>query len=112
VGQSHLNLAIDSPWRDRFVKILLDQELIFTSGREAIVQHRLAGEEACCLNLLFPYMQELHVEEVEDRADAVLITARSRTAEPACHRCGCRLRGSTADTGGGRMIWPRAAGPW
>jgi hypothetical protein len=29
------------------VKILLDQELIIMSGREVIVQHRLAGEEAC-----------------------------------------------------------------
>jgi transposase len=70
------------------VKILLDQELIITSGREVIVQHRLAGEEACCLNLLFPYLQELYVEKVEDYADAVLITARSRAAEAACHLCG------------------------
>ena len=70
------------------MKILLDQELIITSGREVIVQHRLAGEEACCLNLLFPYLQELHVEKVEDYADAVLITARSRAAEAACHLCG------------------------
>jgi transposase len=70
------------------VKILLDQELIITSGREVIVQHRLAGEEACCLNLLFPYLQELRVEKVEDCADAVLITARSCAAEAACHRCG------------------------
>jgi Transposase/zinc-finger of transposase IS204/IS1001/IS1096/IS1165/Homeodomain-like domain len=70
------------------VKILLDQELIITSGREVIVQHRPAGEEACCLNLLFPYLQELRVEKVEDNADAVVITARSRAAEAACHRCG------------------------
>ena len=92
------------------MKILLDQELIITSGREVIVQHRLAGVEACCLNLLFPYLQELHVEKVDDYADAVLITARSRAAEAACHLC--RLRGSTAGIGGGCTIWLRPAGPW
>ena len=48
------------------MKILLDQELIITSGREVIVQHRPAGEGACCLHLLFPYLQELHVDKVED----------------------------------------------
>jgi hypothetical protein len=52
------------------------------------VQHCPAGEEACCLNLLFPYLRELDVQRVEDRADAVLVTARSRAAQAACHRCG------------------------
>ena len=76
------------------------------------MQHRLAGEEACCLNLLFPYLQELHVEKVEDPADAVLITARSRAAEAACHLCGVpsarvnsRYRRRLHDLA-------RAAGPW
>ena len=62
------------------MKILLDQELIITSGREVIVQHCPAGEEACCLNL-FPYLQKLRVEKVVDQAGAILITARSRAAE-------------------------------
>jgi hypothetical protein len=52
------------------------------------VRHCPAGGEACCLNLLFPYLRELHVEKVEDQADAVLITARCRSREAACHRCG------------------------
>jgi hypothetical protein len=36
------------------VKVLLDQELIITSGREAPVQHSLAGEEARCFRLFLP----------------------------------------------------------
>jgi transposase len=52
------------------------------------VQHPLAGEGACCLSLLFPHLGGLQVERVEDAGNAVLITARSRAAEAACHRCG------------------------
>ena len=52
------------------------------------MQHPLAGEEACCLDLLFPYLADLHVDKVEDLKNAVLITARSRAADAACHRCG------------------------
>jgi DNA-binding Xre family transcriptional regulator len=70
------------------VRILLDRELIITSGREVIVQHSLAGEEACCLRLIFPHLGGLQVGKVEDGGDAVLIMARSRAAEAACHRCG------------------------
>ena len=70
------------------MRILLDQELIITSGREVIVQHSLAGEEACCLRLIFPHLGGLQVGKVEDGGDAVLIMARSRAAEAACHRCG------------------------
>ena len=53
-----------------------------------IVQHPLAGEEACCLHLFFPHLDDLHVDKVEDAKSAVLITARSRAAEASCHRCG------------------------
>jgi len=53
-----------------------------------IVQHPLAGEEACCLHLFFPHLDDLHVDKVEDAKSAVLITARSRAAETSCHRCG------------------------
>ncbi len=52
------------------------------------MQHPLAGEGACCLSLLFPHLDGLRVERVEDAGNAVLITARSRAAEAACHRCG------------------------
>jgi transposase len=52
------------------------------------VQHPLAGEEACCLYLLFPHLSGLQVDKVEDAGDAVLITARSRAAEAVCHQCG------------------------
>jgi hypothetical protein len=52
------------------------------------VQHPLAGEEACCLDVLFPYLADLHVDKVEDLKNAVLITARSCAADAVCHRCG------------------------
>jgi transposase len=52
------------------------------------VQHCLAGEEACCLDVFFPHLADLQVDKVEDLGNAVLITARSRAADAACHRCG------------------------
>ena len=52
------------------------------------MQHPLAGEGACCLSLLLPHLDGLQVERVDDAGNAVLITARSRAAEAACHRCG------------------------
>ena len=52
------------------------------------MQHCLAGEGACCLDLLFPYLADLQVDKIEDLGNAVLLTARSRAAEAACHRCG------------------------
>ena len=52
------------------------------------MQHSPAGEEACCLRLFFPHLGDLHVDKVEDLEDAVLITARSRAVDAACHRCG------------------------
>jgi transposase len=64
------------------------QELIITSGREVIVQHSLAGDEACCLRLIFPHLGGLQVGKVEDGGNAVLITARARGVEAPCHRCG------------------------
>ena len=50
--------------------------------------HSLAGEEACCLNLFFPHLAELHVDKVEDLGNAVVVTARPRAGEAACCRCG------------------------
>ena len=38
----------------RFVKVLLDQELIITSGREVTVEYSLACEEAGCFRLFLP----------------------------------------------------------
>jgi len=52
------------------------------------VQHPLAGDEACCLHLFFPHLDDLHVDKVEDDGSAVLITARSGAAKAPCHRCG------------------------
>jgi transposase/DNA-binding CsgD family transcriptional regulator len=52
------------------------------------VQHSLAGEEACCLDVFFPYLADLRVDRIEDLGDGVQITARSRAPEAACHRCG------------------------
>jgi transposase len=52
------------------------------------VQHPPAGKEACCLDLFFPHLADLHVDKIEDLGNAVLVTARSRAAEAACHQCG------------------------
>jgi hypothetical protein len=52
------------------------------------VQHCLAGEEACCLGVFFPYLADLQVDKVEDLGNAVLITARSRAGDAPCHGCG------------------------
>jgi hypothetical protein len=69
------------------VRTLPGQELIITSGREVIVQHSLAGDEAC-LRLIFPHLGGLQVGKVEDGGNAVLFTARASGAEAPCHRCG------------------------
>lgn len=52
------------------------------------MQHPLAGDEACCLRLFFPHLDDLHVDKVGDDGSAVLITARSGAAKAPCHRCG------------------------
>lgn len=52
------------------------------------MQHPLAGDEACCLHLFFPHLDDLHVDKVEDDGSAVLITARSGAAKAPCHQCG------------------------
>ena len=52
------------------------------------MQHSLAGEEACCLGVFFPYLADLQVNKVEDLGNGVLITARSRAGDASCHGCG------------------------
>lgn len=52
------------------------------------MQHSLAGEEACCLGVFFPYLADLQVDKVEDLGSAVLITARSGAGDAPCHGCG------------------------
>lgn len=52
------------------------------------MQHPLAGDEACCLHLFFPHLDDLHVDKVEDDGSAVLITARSGAAKAPCPQCG------------------------
>ena len=46
-------------------------EPIIGSGREVIVQHASAGEEACCLNLLFPHLHQVHVQTIERDREGV-----------------------------------------
>ena len=82
------------------------------------MQHSLASEEACCLNLFFPHLADLQVDKIENLEDAVLITARSRAAEAACHRCGLssarvnsRYRRRLHDlAAGGRPVTDRPGG--
>ncbi|AWS42516.1 hypothetical protein DKM19_15290 [Streptosporangium sp. 'caverna'] len=62
-------------------------ELIITSGREVIVQYASAGEEACCVHLLFPHLSQVHVQAIEHDQGGVLITARVRADQASCHRC-------------------------
>jgi hypothetical protein len=71
------------------------------------VQHSLAGEEACCLGVFFPYLAELQVDKVEDLGNAVLpgqqlslrrrarIWLRPRIAGHAIRRPGSRWRASS-----------------
>ena len=47
------------------------------------MQHCLAGGEACCLDVFFPYLADLQVDKVEDVGNAVLITARSQATSAA-----------------------------
>jgi hypothetical protein len=74
------------------------------------VQHSLAGEEACCLHVFFPYLADLQVDKVEDLGNGVLITARSRAGTRPVMGADCLPPGSAAGTGGGSMTWRRVAG--
>ena len=51
------------------------------------MQHSPAGMNACCLDVFFPHLGDLHVDNVEDRDGVVLITARARVADGVCHQC-------------------------
>jgi hypothetical protein len=62
----------------RFVKILLDQELIITSGCEVLVQHSLAGKEACCFRLFLPL-------PLTSRIRSACMPAGPRDVESAVH---------------------------
>jgi transposase len=70
------------------------------------VLHHQAGGEACCLDLLFPHLRALHIDKVEEAGNAVVITARTRAQQAACHQCGAssarvnsRYRRRLADVG-------------
>lgn len=69
------------------------------------MQHSLAGEEACCVHLFFPHLDGLRVDRVEVVEESVLIRARPRAAQAACHRCGLASARVKAGTGGGFMTW-------
>lgn len=50
-----------------------------------------AGLEACCLRLvyvLFPQLEEVQVDQVEDRDGVVLVSARARGRQAPCRGCG------------------------
>ncbi|MGJ6969720.1 ISL3 family transposase, partial [Streptosporangium sp. G11] len=51
------------------------------------MQHASAGEEACYVNLLFPHLNQVHVQAIEQDQGGVLITARTRTDDATCRRC-------------------------
>jgi transposase len=53
-----------------------------------IVLHAAAGAEACCLILLAPHLKGVHVDQVQDDAAGVQITARTVTIEAECPGCG------------------------
>jgi transposase len=53
-----------------------------------IVLHQLTGGEARVLALLFPHLNGLDLEQVEDLGDSVRIMARTRGGPAACRGCG------------------------
>lgn len=71
-----------------------------------------AGAEACCLHLFFPSLDGVVVQQITDRGDHVLITARTCGIEAACRDCGAvsarvhgRYRRRLHDlTAGGRAV--------
>jgi transposase len=54
----------------------------------SIVLHELSDGEAHLLYLLFPHLDGLDLDEVEDLGDRVRLVARTRTSSVACHGCG------------------------
>lgn len=50
--------------------------------------HAAAGAEACCLVLLAPHLKGVHVDQIQDGAAGVQITARTVTIEAECPECG------------------------
>ncbi|MEQ4726274.1 ISL3 family transposase [Nonomuraea sp. B19D2] len=52
------------------------------------MQHPSAGEEACCCRLFLPHLQDVLIENIEDRADHVLVTARACMINALCPGCG------------------------
>jgi transposase len=52
------------------------------------VLHAPAGDDACCLPVLFPCLKEVDVLAVEDRGEGVLIKARTTASAAACPGCG------------------------
>ncbi|MCW2943188.1 MAG: transposase, partial [Actinomycetia bacterium] len=50
--------------------------------------HELSDGEAHLLYLLFPHLDGLDLDEVEDLGDRVRLVARTRTSSVACHGCG------------------------
>ncbi|MGW0811316.1 transposase family protein [Nonomuraea sp. NPDC002799] len=54
---------------------------------EFIVQHVVAGD-ADCLQVFFPHLDGLVIEEIADRGDYVLVTAHTQGGPVGCRECG------------------------
>jgi hypothetical protein len=67
--------------------ILFDQELIIHQRPRSLFSIAWQARELVS-GLFFPHLADLQVDKVEDLGNAVLVTARSRLPEAACHRCG------------------------
>ena len=65
--------------------------ITYERPRRVIVLHRLAGGEACCLDLLYsflPHLKDVQVEAVTVADDEVLVRAKTRGVEASCRACG------------------------
>jgi zinc-finger of transposase IS204/IS1001/IS1096/IS1165 len=52
------------------------------------VLHARRGQEPCCVDLLFPHLKEVQVDDVFEVEQGVVVTARTRTTQAVCHGCG------------------------
>lgn len=50
--------------------------------------HAHTGQEPCCVDLLFPHLKDVQVDDISNKDGGVVVTARTWTAHAACHHCG------------------------
>jgi hypothetical protein len=94
----------------RSVLIGFDQELIVNkAAAEFIVQHAESPAGQDCLQIFFPHLTELVVEELMDRGGYVLVKARTGGTPIGCPGDAVSPRpGCTDTTGGCSRTWPPA----